>query len=125
MSEGRNTALFAAALALTTAAVTYDHVAWGVPEPAPAASSAPVARGASPCSAGTPVQSPCAAGAPLKAAPPPPAPMPQAKEGKLPPPPPPAPKPTAEAPRAAPPPPPARLPEGASEAPDLVPDRDS
>lgn len=34
MSRSRNTALFAAALAVTTAAVAYDHAENGVPTPA-------------------------------------------------------------------------------------------
>ncbi|MBO6672915.1 MAG: hypothetical protein JJ926_15860, partial [Roseitalea sp.] len=64
MSRSRNTALFAAALAVTTAAVAYDHAENGVPTPAPAAASAPAAGGVAPCAAGA---APCAAATPCAA----------------------------------------------------------
>jgi hypothetical protein len=67
--SARNTLLFGAALAVTTAAIAYDHVTKPVP-PRPAA-QATASSGSAPCAAGAPV-APCAAGAPAKAPPPPP-----------------------------------------------------
>ena len=102
--SARNTLLFGAALAASTAAIAYDHVTKPVP-PRPVYGSTGVAAGGSPCAAGAPA-SPCAAGAP-------------AAPGKAAPPPPPAQRPAAEPAKSAPPPPPSVRPAG-EEAPDLV-----
>lgn len=102
----RNTLLFGAALAASTAAIAYDHVTKPLP-PRPAITAGNTGGGAAPCAAGA--AAPCAAGAPV------------ASEGgaKLAAPPPPL-KPASEEPvLAAPPPPPKAMPSG-DEAPDLT-----
>ncbi len=63
----RNTLLFGAALAVTTAAIAVDHATHPVP-PRPVYGAGPVTPGVAPCAA-----APCAAGAPKLA--PPPAPL--------------------------------------------------
>jgi hypothetical protein len=97
MSGTRNTALFAAALVMTTGAVALDHANNGVPERAPVATAtpapggtAPCAVGAAPCAVGAPAPAaPCAVGAPQALAAPPPPPRPREEERTLAPPPPP------------------------------------
>lgn len=99
MSGTRNTALFAAALAMTTGAVALDHANNGVPERAPVAAAtqapagaAPCAVGAAPCAVGAPAPAPaapCAVGTPQALAAPPPPPLRREEERTLAPPPPP------------------------------------
>lgn len=62
--SSRNTLLFGAALAVSTAAIAYDHATKPVP-PRPVLTSGTAASGAAPCAAGA---APCAAGAPVAAA---------------------------------------------------------
>lgn len=79
--SARNTLLFGAALAVTTAAIGYDHATKPVPpRPTYDAGTAATGNAAAPCAAGAPTVSaaPCAAGAPKLAAPPPPAQRPAA-----------------------------------------------
>lgn len=112
----RNTLLFGAALAVTTAAITYDTVTNPVP-PRPLAQGQAVAGGA-PCAAGA---APCAAGTPQLAPPPPPA-QPPATSGLRAAPPPPAQPPAAEVetPALQPPPPPPATKPANQEAPELL-----
>lgn len=58
MSGTRNTALFAAALAMTTGAVALDHASNGVPERAPVATATPASAGTAPCAVGAAVAAP-------------------------------------------------------------------
>ena len=110
--SARNTVLFGAALAVSTAAIAYDHATHPVPE-RPSVEAA-VSAGTAPCAAGA--VAPCAAGAPVKAAPPPP-PAAAPSVVKKAPPPPPAARPALKAP------PPAPLAKaGDEEAPDLLQD---
>lgn len=117
--SGRNTLLFGAALAVTTAAIAADHLSKPVP-PRPVHGQTTSAAAAAPCAAGAPIAAPCAAGAPAaKATPPPPPAQRPGEAQKLAPPPPPAQAPvTAPALRPAPAAPLVK-PEG-EEAPDLV-----
>jgi hypothetical protein len=99
----RNTLLFGAALAVSTAAIAYDHATKPVP-PRPVLTAGTPSSGAAPCAAGA-----VAAGAP-----------PAAEVGsKLAPPPPPL-KPSAEAPALAPPPPAPKVLQAGEEAPDIA-----
>jgi len=71
--SSRNTLLFGAALAVSTAAIAYDHATKPVP-PRLVLTAGTAASGAAPCAAGA--VAPCAAGAPVtsgetKLAPPP------------------------------------------------------
>lgn len=102
----RNTLLFGAALAVSTAAIAYDHATKPVP-PRPVLTAGTPSSGAAPCAAGA--VAPCAAGAP-----------PASEVGsKLAPPPPPL-KPSAEAPALAPPPPAPKVLRAGEEAPDIA-----
>jgi hypothetical protein len=60
--SSRNTILFGAALAVSTAAIAYDHATKPVP-PRPVLTAGTAASGAAPCAAGA--VAPCAAGAPV------------------------------------------------------------
>jgi hypothetical protein len=102
----RNTLLFGAALAASTAAIAYDHATKPLP-PRPVVTAGQAGAAAAPCAAGS--VAPCAAGAPAT----------DEAGAKLAAPPPPL-KPAEEAPAlAAPPPPPKALTSG-NEAPDLA-----